>query len=327
MNRFFSFVLCFCLTTPLWAQEGQSAFEYLLVPHSARASALGGTNVSLIENDASLIYDNPAFLGFEMDKTLQLSYLSYVGDVGMGNVLFTKAINERSSWGAGVLFAHYGEMYETTADNIVLGEMPATDLCATVFVAHDLSERWRGGIAGKFLYSNYAHNTAIGLGVDLGLSYYNEDKGFSFGLAGKNIGRQVKAYNEELAKLPWDIQAGITFKPEKAPFRFSLTAVRLHRWKFDDLYSADDSFFKTLGKHLILGVDVVPTDNFWIGIGYNIKRGMDMHLAEGNKFGGLSAGAGLKVKRFNVGVAVGKYNTAATSFMFSIATSFAENSL
>jgi hypothetical protein len=307
----------------LWAQGGSATFDYLLLPHSARSSALGGVNVSVVENDASLIYDNPAFLGGDIDKTLLVNYLSYISDIGIGNVAFTKKLGEKTSFGIGALYANYGNMIETTDDNQTIGNLQANDICGSIFVAHDITDRLRGGITGKFLYSNYYHNTAIGIGVDLGLSYCNDDGTFSWGLVGKNIGRQIKAYEEERAVLPWDIQFGITHKLSHAPIRFSFTAVHLKQWKFDDIYSTEDSFIQTLGKHLLVGVELIPNDNFWIGVGYNIKRAADMHLEDGNKFGGFSAGAGIRIKTFSVGCSLGKYHTAATSFMVSIATTFA----
>ncbi|MCL1938155.1 MAG: type IX secretion system protein PorQ [Candidatus Azobacteroides sp.] len=312
---------------PVWAQEGKAGFEYLLLPQSVHSSALGGANISLIENDVSLIFDNPSLLGPEMDLTFQASYLDYVSDIRMGNVVFTKASGERSAWGIGALYSHYGAMQETTEENLVLGSLTANDICGSIFFSHDLNDKIRGGISGKFFYSNYYHNTAIGLGVDLGLSYYDSDRGFSIGLVGKNIGRQIKAYEEEIAGLPWDIQLGITKTLNHAPVRFSITGVYLKQWKLNSVRGGNDSFFKTLGKHLILGVDLIPSDNFWIGVGYNVKRGSDMYMEEGNKLGGFSAGAGLRLKAFSFGCAVGKYNTAATSFMFSVATSFAEMKL
>ena len=313
------------------AQEGNSAFIYLLLPGSARTAALGGANVSIIENDLSLIYQNPAFLGQEMDKTINLNYLSYVGDIGAGSATFAKAMGEKSAWGIGFNYFNYGNMLETTANDEILGNLSASDICGNIFFSSDLSESIRGGITGKFLYSNYLNNTAIGLGVDLGLSYYNRDKDLSIGLVGKNLGRQVKAYEEELLNLPWDIQLGLSQKLGHAPIRYSITAVNLTRWKFYDLEDKKDSFSKTFFKHFIFGVDFLPTDNFWVALGYSVKRGSDMSLTlndgSGNKFGGFSIGAGLKVKSFSVGCSMAKYHPAATSFMVSVSTSLAEMKL
>ncbi|KAA6301270.1 MAG: hypothetical protein EZS26_002579 [Candidatus Ordinivivax streblomastigis] len=327
MRSFLFAIFFFICWMPVWAQGGSSTFDYLLLPHSARSAAVGGTNLSAIANDASLIYDNPAFLGYEMDKTLLFSYLPYIADVGIGNISFTKKWNEKSSFGIGALYAHYGQMLEVSENGDILGDLRANDICGTLFFAHDITNKLRGGISGKFLYSNYAYNTAIGIGVDLGLSYYNEEHGFSWGLTGKNIGRQIKAYEDNLAVLPWDIQFGITQKLAHAPIRFSVTAIHLKSWEFEDGYSKNDKFLPTLFKHLIVGVELLPSDNFWIGIGCNAKRVVDMSLTEGNKLGGFSAGFGFHVKSFDIGCAFGRYNTGATSFMLSLSTNFIEMQL
>ncbi|MDR0733230.1 MAG: type IX secretion system protein PorQ [Dysgonamonadaceae bacterium] len=325
------FILSILILTlfPASAQDGNSAFTYLLLPGSARASALGGTNVSIIENDLPLIWQNPGFLGQEMDNTLNVNFLSYVGDVKLGSATFAKALGERSAWGVGVNFSNYGKMLQTTENGEILGDLNASDICANAFFSRDLSETLRGGVAVKFLYSNYLHNTAIGLGVDLGISYYNREKDLSIGFAGKNWGRQVKAYEDELLNLPWDIQLGFSQKLGHAPFRYSVTVVSLTQWKFYDWQQEKkDSFVKTLFKHFVFGVEFLPSENFWIAAGYNVKRGADMSLNEGgNKWGAFSVGAGLKVKSFNVGCSVAKYHPAATSFMLSVSTSLTEMKL
>jgi hypothetical protein len=320
------FTIC-CSIFSLSAQEGKTSFDYLLLPVSARTGALGGNNVSLIETDALLVYNNPALLGSEMNLNLDVSFLSYLADIKIGNVIFTKALGERSAWGIGVNYANYGNMTETSAEKTITGDLNATDICGNLFFAHDLTDKWRGGITAKFLYSNYYHNTATGLGVDLGLSYYDSDREFSIGLAGKNLGRQITAYEEELASLPWDIQVGISKKLAHAPVRFSVTGIYLKQWQFDNYYKQKDSFLKTLGKHLVIGIDLIPSDNLWIGVGYNIKRGIDMHIQDGNKFAGFSIGAGLKVKTFGVSCSFGKYHPSATSLLFNVSTSFAGNKL
>ena len=313
------------------AQEGNTAFTYLLLPNSARASALGGTNVSIIENDLSLIYQNPGFLGQEMDKTINLNYLSYVGDIGAGSATFAKALGTKSAWGIGFNYFNYGNMLETTENDEILGDLSARDICGNIFFSSDLTESIRGGITGKFLYSDYFSNTAIGLGVDLGLSYYNRDKDLSIGLVGKNIGRQIKAYDTELLNLPWDIQLGLSQKLGHAPIRYSITAVNLARWESYDLDGNKIPFPKTFFKHFVFGVELIPTDNFWVALGYSVKRGSDMSLTlndgTGNTLGGFSIGAGLKVKAFSIGCSMAKYYPAATSLMVSISTSLAEMKL
>lgn len=317
------------LSLPVWAQNGDEVFTFLRYPTSTRANALGGNTVALIERDPSLIFHNPGLLGGEMDGMININYMNYISDINIGSALFTKAIGERSAWGIGATYINYGDFKEALPESTIIGTFTANDISLNAFYAYDLSDKWRGGLSMKFLYSGFADFSSIGLAVDAGLSYYDVDKGFSFGLALKNIGAQLKPYEENRQKLPWDIQMGITKRMNNAPFRFSLTAMHLNKWKFDYIDNTDaeydgDNFFQSLTKHLVIGVDFVPSENFWVGVGFNPKQNMDMKLQSGNTLGGFSAGAGLKIKMFDVGVSVAKYHPSALSMMLSISTTISD---
>jgi hypothetical protein len=114
---------------------------------------------------------------------------------------------------------------------------------------------------------------------------------------------------------------------DHAHLRISVTAMYLNQWKFSYVDESlnqrelDDSFIQTLAKHLVLGVDFIPSNNFWLGIGYNPKVNMDMKLKSGNGLGGFSFGGGLKVSRFDVSASVTRYHPSALALMLSISTS------
>lgn len=319
------FVLLFLLIPlGLMGQNGDEAFHFLRLPNSTRANALGGHSVALVERDPSLVFHNPALLGGEMDKMINLNYMNYASGVNTGSALFTKAIREHNAWGVAASFYNYGTIKETTEANQIIGTFSPTDIAMMGFYSHDLSARWRGGLTFKMLYSSIADYTSLGVAVDAGLSYYNSEKEFSFGVTLKNIGAQLKAYDNARQSMPWDIQLGITKKMNHAPIRFSLTAMHLNRWSFDYVDEANkeytgDNFFQSFIKHFVFGIDYVPSDNFWLGVGYNPKRGMDMRLVGGGSgLAGFSAGAGVKIKMFDVGISVAQYNPSALSLMLSV---------
>jgi hypothetical protein len=308
------YVLFLLLAVPVaMAQNGEEAFTFLRYPFSARVNALGGNTVSLIERDPSLAFHNPALLGAEMDGMVNLNYMNFISDVNLGSALFTKALGEKSAWGIGAGFISYGNFKQTTEENVVTGNFSVKDVGLQAFYSKELSERWRGGLSLKFLYSSLESYTSLGLVVDAGLSYYNSETDLSFGIALKNIGAQLKAYDEKRFKTPWDIQLGMSKKMAHAPFRFSLTAVYLTEFSF-----------KTFTKHWVLGLDYVPSDNFWIGVGFNPKTNIDMKLESGNILSGFSAGAGISIKMFDVGVSVAKYHPSALSLLMSISTTLGD---
>lgn len=325
MNRLFC-IIYFCLLAEiLHAQVGDEAYGFLRLPSSSHVNALGGHTVSLIEPDPSLGFHNPALLGGEMDNMVNLNYMNYISDINAGSAIYTKAFKECGTWGVGATFFNYGNIKEYSDKNDYIGDVSAKDIAVQGFFSYDLSDKWRGGVSLKYLYSSMADYNSMGLGVDAGLSYYDADKKFSFGLAFKNIGAQLKSYYDERQKMPWDIQMGISKQMAHAPIRISLTAMYLNKWNFDYTDDSDkdykgDSFGKKLFKHLVIGVDWLPSDNLWIGVGYNPKRSMDMKLDGANALAGFSAGAGLHVKMFDVSASVAKYHPSALSVMLSIST-------
>ncbi|MDR1814086.1 MAG: type IX secretion system protein PorQ [Tannerella sp.] len=314
----------------VFAQDGHDTYAFLRFPASARANALGGHSVSLVERDPSLIFHNPALLGGELSGMMNLSFMNYMADVKVGSAVYTHVAGSRGAWGAGATYINYGSMKETTPENVVLGTFSAQDINLQAFYAYDLSDKWRGGLSLKGLYSTLADYSSFGLAVDAGLSYFDAESDMSFGFALKNIGAQLKSYYDERQRVPWDIQIGLSKRLSHAPLRVSVTAMYLNRWKFDytdNLKDEEDGFVETAFKHLVFGLEFLPSDNFWIGAGLNPKTMMDMKLTSGNSFGGFSAGAGIKVSRFNVGVSVARYHPSAMSLMVGVAVLLSDNAL
>jgi hypothetical protein len=308
------------------AQNGEEVFTFLRYPASARVNALGGNNVSIVERDLSLVFHNPALAGAEMNGMVNLNYMNFVSDIHLGSAFYARALGENGAWGIGANFISYGNFKQTTEEKLIAGEFSVEDVSLNAFYSHNLSERWRGGLTLKALYSSLESYTSFALAVDAGLSYYDSEKEFSAGVVLKHVGAQLKAYYDKRQQLPWDIQAGFSKRLAHAPFRLSLTAMYLNTWDFNHIDHAvvtyaGDSFFQTFIKHFVIGVDFVPSDNFWLGIGFNPKTQLDMQLQSGNGLNGFSAGGGVKIKSFDVGVSVARYHPSALSLMLSISAS------
>lgn len=299
----------FLLVQGAAAQNGEEAFTFLLYPSSARAGALGGNNVSVVEPDPSLVFHNPALAGSEMDGMVNLNYMNFVAGIRLGSALYIRALGENGAWGVGAGFISYGHFRQTTEENLTEGEFSVEDAGLSAFYARNLSGRWRGGISLKFLYSSLETYTSFGLAADAGLSYYDPENEFSAGLALKHAGAQLKAYYDQRRRLPWDIQAGFSKRLAHAPFRLSLTAMYLNAW--------DMAFF----NHFVVGVDFIPSENFWLGLGFNPKINADMKLQNGNGLGGFSAGGGIRIKTFDLGLSLARYHPSVLSLMLSLSVS------
>ena len=88
-----SFVMLLCQSAR--GQESTSVFNFLNLPTSAHTTALGGRNISLIEDDASLIFQNPALLASVSDNSLNLNFMTYMRGSKTGSASFSRIAGER----------------------------------------------------------------------------------------------------------------------------------------------------------------------------------------------------------------------------------------
>ena len=321
----FRIILSLLLFLPLTsnAQGGESAFNFLRLPYSSHAAALGGANISTIDNDLSLSMHNPALLINVSDKIIDLSFMTYMSGSKIAGAAFNKNFGERSSGAVSLRYIDYGKFDGYTDDNIYTGTFRAMDAELSIMYCYLLSDNWSGGVAGKFIYSQYESMNSLALGVDLGLNYYNPDIDFSASLTFKNLGGQVKTFEQKHELMPIDIQLGFTKRLAHAPILVSATLVNLHKWRARDFYNADgsrDNFGEILLKHIILGADVLIGKNFYASVGYNYRIGKE--LSSGNsRFGGFSLGAGLHVKKIRFGVSYSQLHISASSLHFNLAYS------
>ena len=116
--RHFIFYIFLFLPLITSAQGGEYAFNFLRLPYSSHAAALGGDNISLIEDDLTLTMHNPALLVNVSDKTINLAYMSYMGDCNVGGAAFNKTFGERSSIALFARYVDYGKFDGYTDDNI-----------------------------------------------------------------------------------------------------------------------------------------------------------------------------------------------------------------
>ena len=293
----------------VFAQESQEVFSFLRLPVSAHVAALGGDNITLDDDDPTVVFHNPALICNTSDKSINLNFMTYMEGAKTASASFVKGWGERGTWAVSAQYMNYGSMKETTIDNIEQGSFSAKDIAVAGTFAYLLSDRWSGGVTLRFISSSIASYNAIGIASDLGLHYYDEVHGWSISAVAKNLGGQVKAYQDEYEKIPIDLQLGVSKRLAAAPLRFSATLSRLNRW--------DTSFI----QHVALGVDVFIGESIYIAGGYNFRRRDEMKISEGDGSSshgaGLSVGAGLTLKRFKLSAAYAKYHVSASSILIN----------
>jgi len=310
------FTVLFALQTVLAAaQESQTVYNFLRLPVSAHAAALGGDNITIIEDDPTLMFCNPALISSVSDKSVNLNFMTYMEGATTASASFTKALGDKATWAVSAQYMDYGEMKEMTAENIQTGTFRAKDMSIAGYFAYALAPKLVGGITAKFINSNIASYHSMAAGVDLGVNYYDEERGLSASFVTKNLGGQIKAYEDDYEAIPLDMQIGVSKRLEGAPFRLSVM--------MDDLTHWDYKFM----NHFVFGVDILLGETIYIAGGYNCRRAYDMKIAddedgESAHGAGLSLGAGIQLERFKLQIGYGKYHVSAGSLIGNITYTF-----
>lgn len=297
----------------VYAQSsGSNAYEFLNVPVSARSAALGGQNVSVVEDDITLMFTNPALLTNVSHNTLNFDYTSYIGSTSKLSAAFARQAGERATWAVAAQYLTYGSMDETDALGNKLGTFTPADIAIQGTYAYLLSDYWSGAVTGKMLISNYGEYKAFAMGVDMGVNYYNPEIGLSMSMVGRNFGGQIDPLYETKEALPFDLAVGFSKDLGHAPIRLSVT--------FDDLTHWENVNFI---QHVIIGADAFIGKAVWLGLGYNFRQAHEMKTADGSShLAGLNIGGGLNIKKFKIGLAWGKYHMSGSSLVANASFAF-----
>ena len=235
---------CLLFAVSMQAQESQEVYSFLRLPVSAHVAALGGDNVSLTNDDATVIFHNPALITNVSDKTLNANFMTYMEGCTTASASFVKAYKERASWGISGQFMSYGEIKETTASNQQTGTFSPKDIALAGSFAYLLSDRISGGITGRLISSTIGSYSSAAVAIDLGLNYQDVERGWSVSAVARNLGGQIKAYDDEFERIPFDLLVGVSRQLPNSPLTLHATLARLNNW--------DQAFI----KHLAVGADI-----------------------------------------------------------------------
>jgi hypothetical protein len=278
---------------------------------SAHAAALGSDNISIIEDDPSLMFLNPALLSSVSDKSLNLNYMNYMEGANAASASFSKIVKEKATVGIMAQFLDYGKMKEVDEHNVQTGEFSAKDIAIAGAFSYQLGTNIVGGITARLITSYIGDYNAFAMGVDLGVNYYDPEKEWSVSATVKNLGGELDAFEEEYNKLPLDLQIGASKRLIGSPLRLSATLV--------DMNHLNKKFI----HHLVAGADIILSPQIYLAVGYNFRRASEMEIVSndeerGSSHGaGLSLGGGIQLDRFKLNVAYGKYHVSSHSLLIS----------
>jgi hypothetical protein len=338
------FCLFYFLTQFIFSQiGGNSAYEFLNLPFSAREAAAGGTLITVKDDDINLTFHNPALISEGMDNHFALSYVDYIADINYGYAAYSKTFANVGSFVIGMQYVNYGKFIEADPTGLITGSFTAADYSFNVGYCRQLDSMFSVGATLKTIYSNLDTYTSLGSAADLGATYSNPHNLFTASAVVSGIGYQWMTYsNGDQEPIPFEIQLGISKRLKKAPFRFSLIYQHLEKWDLTYVdptdpnttinpltgtttsHGPDNNFFYKLGLHMVGSAEILIGKNFAIRVGYNYERQQELKILGQSSIAGFSGGFGFKISKFNFSYSYAQYSPAGASNTFTVTSGLSE---
>ena len=145
-------------------QVGLTAAPFLRIEPDARASALGGAGVTLLDEGFGGYY-NPASLGWQRGISAGFSYSNWLAgitsDVRYNRFAGTYALDERSSVAASLSYVNLGQQMATDDRNAQLGAFSNYQMATTLSYGRKVGSQLAVGVGLKHIYSSLGTGQVI----------------------------------------------------------------------------------------------------------------------------------------------------------------------
>ncbi len=334
MLRKLVLLLSFLLSASVFSQiGGKAVYQFLNLAQSPRQAALGGKTVTVVDYDVNQAFYNPATINAEMHKRLSVNYGSYYGEVSYGTAAYAYTYDRHlQTFHAGISYVNYGTFEGRDELGNLTSDFTGSEAALSLGYAYNIP--WTDMFVGanaKLISSTLESYNSWGAAVDLGFLYVDYDNDINYGLTVRNLGFQIKPYQDTNEKLPLAIDAGISQLMENVPIRWHMTFENLQEWNiaFSNPNRAEGSldggseeekvsFFNNALRHVILGAELFPEKGFNIRLGYNFRRSEELRILEQRHFSGISVGFGLRFGKVKFDYSYSRYTVAANTSLFGL---------
>jgi len=332
MNKHLCLIIFFFSLIGTAQVGGEQVYSFLNYSTSARQTALGGSILTLTDDVNQPIW-NPASINEKMGSNVSLNYVNFLSDINYLSAAYAHTVDKLDgTFHAGLTYLNYGTFIGADVNGIETGTFKAYDMAFSVGYAYQIPQSsFFVGANMKIINSVIEQYTSLGLAADIGIMYYNENKPFQIAAVLRNAGMQLTNYTDLREPLPLQVQVGGSYQLEHVPIKLYGTLDNLQRWKlayanpsdnttdFDgNITENEPTFLTNLMRHVVIGAEIFPEGGFSLRTGFNIQRAQELSLNEKRTFAGISAGFGLKMKRFKLNYAFSKYHPVADTHSFSL---------
>lgn len=330
IRRIFTGIMLNLLFSPAFTQTGgDNVYEFLNLTCSGLVSSLGGSNVSLPDDNLSMACHNPSLLSDGMKNNVALNYVNYFAGINYGMVLWSPATGGEGNLAMGLTYLNYGSFTASDVSGTITGSFSASEYSFSLLWSFSIDSSFSAGISLKPVLSHLEKYSSLGIAADLGLSWHSPGRLLSAGLVIRNTGYQITTYAGERRKEPpFEVMAGGTVRLAHAPLRFSLTLRHLEKYDLTYEYKASPSdprhegsrgsLAENLLRHAVIGAEIFPHRNLSLSGGYNFQRRRELLTGAGTGAAGLSWGFGLNTSVLRIEFGRASYHLAGSSSHFSV---------
>lgn len=222
---------------------GTSGAQFLQIPVSARAEALGNAIVGLADDAGSIFY-NPAGIVKVKNVEAFFSYAKWFDMFDLNAASLVYNAGDFGTLGASMIIFTTGKMEITTEEqpNGTGRFFDAGDLALGITYARYLTDRFSVGISVKYINQQIWNETANGVAFDIGTQYLIDFQNLTIAMSMTNFGSDMKfdgpdldivhlkdpnfplsrltpaRYQTDEYPLPLNFQVGIAFDIYQADF-------------------------------------------------------------------------------------------------------------
>ena len=315
--------------------QSNSAYQFVNLELSPRSLAMGGSLISIFDNDISLATVVPSLINANNDNDLSLNYVDYFSDISLVSFQYSKKIKDFASILIGISSIDYGVFQQTNSIGIESGEFSASDQVFTLGIGKKINEKITFGVSLNLLNSKYENYQSSAFTSNISTTYLNSKGDFSATLLAKNIGSKISAYTTIDEIIPFELQFGVSKLLKHLPFRYSLVFHNLQKYDISNDYSLltqtdietglliqkEEPFAKKILRHFILGGELsLFKQIFVLRGGLNFQKRFNMSLPSFSTANGFSFGVGLNLSKFKFNFSRSSYHVSGNFNSFSICT-------
>ncbi|MCM1532495.1 MAG: type IX secretion system protein PorQ [Bacteroides sp.] len=306
------------------AQFGRSSFTFLDMANSARIGSMGAEFLSVRDADITLSLANPSLITNEIHNHLAVNIVNYFNGTNYGFASYSRTFKNVGSFAIHAQFGAYGKITATNEFDQRLGTVYANDAAVILGWGRELDSHFTIGANFKMIYSSIESYNAFGMAVDVSATYANSSRLFAVSLLLRNMGGALKSYSGDgYTRMPFEVAVALSQRIPHTPLRIFFEFPNLQKWRlnYEDPYAEKDlitgevkkrngaaDFFDNLGRHIVVGLELIPYRGFYIRASYNYMRSRDMMQPSKAGVVGFSWGVGFRISKFNISYSRSRYH-------------------